>query len=218
MSDYLLAEVAVVDPQSCHIVSQITDGWTLTEVSRSALSGEDGEVVDEFTLRNDADADPPLANADATQQIFSFEDEHIFRISRPPTQGCACQRIESEGCVVQNINGDDESLTLTFLVDGTDTLRKIVGELDETAETVRLRRLVEQGGSHARNAPKMLDLSVLTARQKEALEVAYDMGYFEKPRDATAGEVADELDIATTTFSEHLVAAQRKLLTDLLDA
>jgi len=37
-------------------------------------------------------------------------------------------------------------------------------------------------------------------------------------REATAGEVADALDICTSTFTEHLAAAQRKLLEGLVDS
>jgi hypothetical protein len=44
------------------------------------------------------------------------------------------------------------------------------------------------------------------------------MGYFEHPRTANAGEVADELDISRSTFAEHLAAAQSKLLDAVLDA
>jgi len=42
------------------------------------------------------------------------------------------------------------------------------------------------------------------------------MGYFERPRDANAGAVAEALDIAPSTFAEHLAAAQRKLLDEAL--
>lgn len=216
MPSHILAEVEVFDPHSCDIISHTGDGWTLTDVSRSGLGGKEGEVVDEFTLRGDPNADLPSTETDRIERVFSFENEHIFRISRPATQQCACQRIESEGCVVQTINGDEESLALSFLVEDTQTLRTVVEELEETAETVSLRRLVEGNNNLCENTPTVLDVDALTARQEETLEVAYEMGYFEKPRDATAGEVAEELDIATTTFTEHLAAAQRKLLKDLV--
>jgi predicted DNA binding protein len=62
-----------------------------------------------------------------------------------------------------------------------------------------------------------VDRSVLTERQREVLETAHEMGYFEHPKGANAGEVADELDISTSTFSEHLAASQRKLMDALLE-
>jgi predicted DNA binding protein len=48
------------------------------------------------------------------------------------------------------------------------------------------------------------------------LETAHEMGYFERPRRANGTEVAAALDIDPSTFSEHLAAAQRKLLRDVL--
>jgi predicted DNA binding protein len=56
----------------------------------------------------------------------------------------------------------------------------------------------------------------LTDRQREVLRTAHEMGYFEYPRGANAGEVATALDIEPSTFTEHLNAAQSKLLDELL--
>lgn len=44
----------------------------------------------------------------------------------------------------------------------------------------------------------------LTAEEREALRVALKNGYFEVPRTATLGEVADELDRPDTVTSEQL--------------
>jgi predicted DNA binding protein len=44
------------------------------------------------------------------------------------------------------------------------------------------------------------------------------MGYFERPKEANATEVAEALGIAQSTFTEHLMAAQRKLLDDVLES
>jgi len=61
-----------------------------------------------------------------------------------------------------------------------------------------------------------VDLEKLTDRQREVLETAYEMGYYQYPRGANASEVADALDICPSTLAEHLAAAQTKLLDDVL--
>jgi hypothetical protein len=61
-----------------------------------------------------------------------------------------------------------------------------------------------------------VDRGRLTERQAEVLSTAYEMGYFEYPRDSNATEVAAELGIRPSTFTEHLSAAQSKLLEDLV--
>ena len=57
----------------------------------------------------------------------------------------------------------------------------------------------------------------LTDRQRAALETAFSAGYYEWPRDSTAEEVAEAMDIAAPTLHEHLRAAERKLLESFVD-
>jgi len=45
------------------------------------------------------------------------------------------------------------------------------------------------------------------------LETAYDLGYFEVPRDTTADAIAQRLDLGRSTVTEHLQRAERKLVT-----
>ncbi|RAW44593.1 helix-turn-helix domain-containing protein [Halorubrum sp. 48-1-W] len=54
-------------------------------------------------------------------------------------------------------------------------------------------------------------VSKLTDDQLVVLETAYELGYFEVPREATASDIADALDIADSTVSERLRVAQRNL-------
>ncbi|PSQ41211.1 helix-turn-helix domain-containing protein, partial [Halobacteriales archaeon SW_12_71_31] len=64
----------------------------------------------------------------------------------------------------------------------------------------------------------LVDRDALTDRQREVLRTAYEMGYFEYPRESNATEVAAALDISPSTLAEHLAAAQGKLLDELLTA
>lgn len=52
----------------------------------------------------------------------------------------------------------------------------------------------------------------LTDRQQEVLQIAHMHGFFDWPRGATGEEVADSLDIAPSTFHQHIRAGQHKLL------
>jgi hypothetical protein len=57
----------------------------------------------------------------------------------------------------------------------------------------------------------------LTDRQREALEAAYRAGYFDWPRESTAEEVAESLDIAAPTLHGHLRKAEASLITALFE-
>lgn len=52
----------------------------------------------------------------------------------------------------------------------------------------------------------------LPSRQRAALVAALDVGYYEVPREATRADVADRLDCAPSTASEHLQKAERALV------
>jgi hypothetical protein len=55
---------------------------------------------------------------------------------------------------------------------------------------------------------------LLTDRQREVLETAVELGYYEDPRQATQADVAEAVEIATGTAGEHL----RKIEATLFDA
>lgn len=217
VTHHILAEVEVFGPDSCHVAPHVDEEWTATDIGRSYIDGENEEVVEEFTLTSEAASEPPDIDADDdVEEVFAREDEYIYRVKRPADTGCVCECIESTGSVVRDITIDDESVLVVFLVPDTETLQGVIGDLRQEGDCVRLRRLVDSSPDGDAEPARLLDPTVLTTRQQEVLEVAFEMGYFEHPRGANAGEVADRLDIATATFTEHLAAAQRNLLGDLL--
>jgi PAS domain-containing protein/GAF domain-containing protein len=59
--------------------------------------------------------------------------------------------------------------------------------------------------------------SVLTDRQSTALELAYHTGYYEQPRQVTGGDVADRMEVTSTTFHRHLRTAQKRVVEELYD-
>lgn len=217
MSSRVLAEVEVVDPQACKVQPHAGEDRRVASVSRSALGGDDGEVVEEFTLVGESESAPPPQDREDVEAVFDYEQGQVYRIRRQAGQGCVCERIERADCVVQELSATEQSLTVTFLVEDVATLREVIGDLQSTSDHVNLRRLIETDDAADGGRPVVLDREKLTARQREVLERAHELGYFEHPRAANAGEVADDLGITTATFTEHLAAAQRKVFGDLLD-
>ena len=57
----------------------------------------------------------------------------------------------------------------------------------------------------------------LTARQREALRAALDVGYYDVPRSGGVESVADSLDCAPSTASTHLRKAEAHLVREALD-
>jgi predicted DNA binding protein len=55
--------------------------------------------------------------------------------------------------------------------------------------------------------------ATLSDRQLEAVQIAIELGYYESPRQATHTEIATELGCSSSTATEHLQKAERKLVT-----
>jgi predicted DNA binding protein len=93
----------------------------------------------------------------------------------------------------------------------------VIGELRDRYPDLDIKRFVRSPGRERTADGVYVDRSRLTERQQTVLRKAFDMGYFERPRRANASEVAAQLDINPSTFSEHMVTAQHKLLEMVLD-
>jgi hypothetical protein len=85
-------------------------------------------------------------------------------------------------------------------------LENVPAEMDVDVEAVG-----EFGGDA--DAPE----SALSARQREALEAARELGYYDHPRGATHEDVAAELDCGPATASDHLQKAEAKVVEAVLD-
>lgn len=205
----LEAAVTVNQPRDCPVAtaSAATDG-TVGGVARS--SSMDGTVIEEFEVAGDAD--PPAC----TREVFDGDDHTVYRFEREADRACPCERIETFGCPVADISAVDGRLRVVFRPEDIETLQDVVATLRERYDEVALEHLVRSGTSTA-GETVVVDRGRLTARQREVLETAYEMGYFEHPKGANAGEVAAALDISSATFRGHLAAAQSKLLDEVLD-
>ena len=200
------AELAVHGPTNCPLA-------TLSERIDAAVTdvtwAESGDAVaEEFRVPSDADTDA-VADADP---VVDIGEERVHRFHRDAEATCPCEVVESLGSPLSDVRLRDGTLRLTLHPESVERLRTIVAAL---AETVELRYLVH-AGDHDDADRSVVDWSHLTDRQREVLRTAHRMGYFEYPRRANATAVADELDIGLSTFTEHLAAAQRTLLSELL--
>ncbi len=205
MDSGIRVELAVDDPAGCPVVTATESGEAVTTVDRT--TGGDGEVVEEFVASPDAETTAePVFEGERTRYRFVREE-------RPP---CVCDAVERFGAPLSDIRAEDGRLVLTFHADDVAAVREVVDHVDETYGDVTLRSLGHDGDAGEREAV-VVDRGRLTDRQREVLETATEMGYFEYPKGANASEVAAALDISVSTLSEHLAAAQSKVLGDLLE-
>lgn len=96
------------------------------------------------------------------------------------------------------------------VVGSHEDISRSVAAVDDAGMNPLLERLTDYGGPTS-------PLSALTDRQREVVETAYGLGYYDVPRAATAEAVADELDLDPSTVSEHLQRAERNIVGGLLE-
>jgi len=60
-------------------------------------------------------------------------------------------------------------------------------------------------------------ISRLTEKQQEAISLAFRLGYFDTPRKVSAEELAQKLDLSSSTLAVHLRRAERRLLAEMLN-
>ena len=212
--DGVRAGVAIHGAGNCPVVAASTahDG-PITGVNWTHAGDTHTE---EFRAR-DPEAVEGTEGVPSAASVVDLGVERVYRYDRPGDGECACRVIEELDCPIADARAEDGVLLLTLHLPDLQRLRDVVSALDGTAERVEVRYLV-QGAARGDGVSDrtLVDRGRLTDRQCEVLRTAYRMGYFERPRDANARDVADALDIAPSTFAEHLAAAQRKLLEETL--
>ncbi|MDS0300667.1 helix-turn-helix domain-containing protein [Halogeometricum sp. S1BR25-6] len=209
MASGIRATVKFTDPNGCPIARRSESaGGAIDQTSTSvSLPGERGSVT-EFLVPGDDDEE---------DAVFSYGTATVFRTAHEDDATCPCECLGRFGCPVHRYVADDGDLTLVFHAADFGQLQTVMGELGERFEDVDVQRLLQPPLEGPPEERVFVNRGKLTDRQREVLETAYRMGYFERPKGANATEIAAELGISQSTFTEHLVTAQRKILEDVLE-
>ena len=219
MGSGIRAEIAVDASDCCPVAAAAADSGTSTGAVTRSITSQTGETVTEEFMFEDESVGVPTTGEldDELTDVFAYGSRSVYQFTRPVGRECPCECIEVHGCPVVDVRATGETLTLAFHAPDVETLQAAIGNLRERFPDLNVRRLLQSQGEKPDENLVFVDRSALTDRQLEVLETAHGMGYFEHPKRANAGEVARTLDITTSTFTEHLGAAQTKLLGTILD-
>lgn len=147
---------------------------------------------------------------EGVRRLDEYEDVTLYRANwtdRTQTLILAYTRV---GAAIIGAEGQDGEWVLRMRFDDRDELDGFSEYLNDEDVSFELRRLFEI--THPRTGAQF----GLTPKQTEALTVAWEMGYFDLPRETTMREVADELGIAPQSLSDRLRRAQRTLVENTL--
>jgi hypothetical protein len=216
MSQGIRATVEFDTPDVCPVagVSAATD-TTVDSVAANVCPPGRSSVT-EFSV--DADlADAEIETGVDLVPVFTHGSTRRYRFDHGDGTDCPCECLGGFGCPVDRYVAHGGTLTLVFHAADYDELRDVVAGLRERFPAVDIKRFVRSPEGERSVDGVFVDRSRLTDRQREILEAAYRMGYFDRPRGASATDVAEAFDIDPSTVGEHLAAAESKLLADLFE-
>lgn len=146
---------------------------------------------------------------DQWNHVAELEDSHLYVVSfTAPELPESLEETAAELLGTCDPELTEHGATMS-LVGPHDAISGQIREYEEAGVSPDLERI---GGYYGPDYP----LDDLTARQREVIETAWEMGYYEVPKAVSADEIAAELDLDSSTVNEHLQRAERNLLGQFL--
>jgi predicted DNA binding protein len=127
---------------------------------------------------------------------------------------CVCRIVARHGCSPSLQEITDRGLLIRTNPLDRETLRALVADLGDVADTVQLRQLVVSTDEDGPRS-ELVDLESLTDTERETIDRAIVAGYYDRPRTVDFDDLADELDVSKSALSKRLTSAEAKIMCDL---
>lgn len=144
------------------------------------------------------------------KRIDQIGDHVLYRIQSSEETNIFTGILESDGILLQA--SGDTTWKLQTLFSDRKELGKFFGFCVDNEIDIQVKRVVplsdtgENGGGFG-----------LTSKQRKALAVAADQGYFKSPSAVTLDEIGDELGISSQACSKRIRSGVEKLVTNALE-
>ena len=142
-------------------------------------------------------------------ECLSEAEASLYEITTD--DGCVASKMTALGASLRSLRVSERDCELVVSVRRERDQRRFVGHAAELFGGAELKAEREATPPETMPWPTLLT-DVLTERQRNVLRTAYHAGYFDENRKRTGAEIAASLGIAQPTFSAHMRAAQRNLL------
>ena len=119
---------------------------------------------------------------------------------------------EPDGCLG---SVEAEWVTVSMLVTDTESARALLACIDDVGSSVRLESMTVDRGWQSRAE---IDVDKVTAKQWEAISLAFELGYYNLPREVDLQRLADELSISKSAVSQRLRSAEATLMEAIVTA
>lgn len=187
----------------------------------SVLQTDDGEWL-AFVTISDLNGPPDAAIAALPSvdllrsEAYTAESGTFMLLVWVTDDPCIVQTIARRRAIPHTVRIRDHRLEGTVTVDDWDHLQSIADDIETTHggfDLISVNQVEHIDAMLGTDRFKQATLEALPADHLKTLEVAYRAGYFEVPQDASASDVADELGVSQSTYSERV----RRSVSSLLD-
>lgn len=202
IEDCLMAEFRI-QGDDCPLAAATRDAAVTVDAAPPLLR-EDGNVLLRFSAPPSDDLAATLDDDDRVRYLYRAETEDRYTYRCLSLHPCVVHELIDTGFMVESLTYSDGGVVLQGAVVGYDVLRDVLEAAGRTVG-ITLERVYTMRPADDDPVETRWDL---TPAQTESLRRALAMGYFRVPRDATATDVADALDISKTAFLERLRRAQ----------
>jgi predicted DNA binding protein len=202
IEECLMAEFRI-EGDDCPLAA-VTREVAVTVDAAPPLLRDDGNVLLRFSAPPDDELAAALDADDRVRYLYRGHAEARDTYRCLSLHPCVVHELLDTGFVVESLTYSDGQVVLQGAVVGYDVLQTV---LEAAGRTVGIT--LERVSPIRPDEDDLIETRWdLTPAQAASLRRALAMGYFEVPRAATAGEVADALDISKTAFLERLRRAQ----------
>lgn len=172
-----------------------------------------------YCLLSDVTPERVVDAADTAPEIRSVEclpgtGTSIYEVL--VEEPCVASAVTTLGASFRSLRVSEHDCELAVSICRERDEHRLIGQAQELFGDAELKAERAAAPTEATPWPTLL-AGVLTARQRDVLRTAYHAGYFDETRKRTGAEIADSLGIAQPTFSTHVRAAQRNLLSAIWD-
>ncbi|WP_121743634.1 helix-turn-helix domain-containing protein [Natronorubrum halophilum] len=191
----------------------------------NAFYVEDGTWIESLTVASNTGFDPEtlLEGISGASVFYSSEiptasdDLEIRRLTILATESYPfiLSLVLRQEAIPNRIVLQNDVFEIVTTTRDWDQFRSMADEVQETLGEFELLSVTQnENPGEPLDSGRLTEVLVskLTDEQLAVLETAYNHGYFDIPREASATDLADELDIAQSTVSERLRTAERTLL------
>lgn len=208
-TDYSITHVTDVEPCRLRLEAFVPRGGgrhsgffsvTGAPPHRVAAAAEPVDTVEETRAMND----------DGDTGIVEFVE----------SGNCMWTTIAEAGGIPRGVEAENAEGRVLADVPPTDDAADLLARIRDAFPDVEVLSKRERDGDAPLFTRRELRDAVarnLTEKQREALVVAYDRGYFDWPRKNTAQAIAADLDVSAPTFLQHLRKAEGVVMGLLFD-